>query len=452
MTSTKGTIRRSMLGLFAAGALLVAPQATLAGEISGRPVGNITIEGAADGPSVLVYLPPTAHSSTLGTWELLSRVELDRGSMTLLAGSPGERVPNLPKDPDWVLLVEESWLLHDTQGEVISHPIVRSNRGDLALNLVQSAVAPSFPEDQPEWSILPMTNAQSFAGEGMIVLTLPTREVPASRRNRWSRNMALDLMVELEMLGERPAPAILVEPHALGFALYDANGIGGIGPHRMERIINEFPDNVPVMRICPEDIHDGILTAFDGAIFPGGSGRGIAVGLQEKGVAILDEYIRGGGGYMGICAGAYFANSGVDVYLRAVPIVHDQPWRKGRGMLDIELTAKGRDILGEEFTTFSTRYGNGPVYLEEVNPLLWEEDSEVTVLAHFRSTVNDPNGEPSEELLDTPAFMSYRHGEGNMILISPHPETHPELFPMLQRALLWMTGRTTLTGGAISGQ
>ncbi|MCC5874914.1 MAG: hypothetical protein JJU11_01720 [Candidatus Sumerlaeia bacterium] len=408
------------------------------------PHGAATvISGEAEGPSVLVYLPATQGATTLGTHELLSNVQLNRGTMTLLNTLPDERGAEVPGNPDWVVLIEDSWVLHDADGDTISHPLVRSNRGELAASLVESAIAPSFDEEQPDWQILPMTNAMALGSDGMLVVSLPVREVPTSRRNHWARNMTLDLLVHLDMLEERPTAASLVPDHELGFALYDAEGVGGAGPYRMERIVNTFPGHVPVMRICREDIHDHVLTAFNGAIFPGGSGRGIAVGIREKGVSLLDEYIRNGGGYMGICAGAYFANSGVDVYLNAVPIVHNQPWRKGRGMLDVELTPAGREILGEEFTQFTTRYANGPVYLEDVNPILWEDDPDLVVLGHFRSTVDDPNGEPSKELLDTPAIVSYLHGQGNMIMISPHPETHEELDPMMQRGLLWMSKRST---------
>lgn len=437
-------IARGAFGMLLLGGMMAMAVTPASSPAAGSPPDGATIISAEEeGPSVLVYLPETKGRTTLGPHELLSNVTLKRGTMTLLNSRPQDRGMTVPGDPDWVVLFEESWILGDGESGSIPHPLVRSNRGELAASLVETAILPTFDEEEPTWEILPMTNAQALGNDGMIIVSLPVREVPISRLNHWTRNMTLDLLVHLEMLEERPTAASLVPEHELAFTIYDAEGIGAAGPHRMERIINGFPGHVPVMRICREDIHENVLEAFDGTIFPGGSGRGTAVGIREKGVAILDEYIRNGGGFMGICAGAYFANSGVDVYLNAVPIAHNQPWRKGRGMLDVELTAAGREILGEEFTHFTTRYANGPVYIEEVNPVLWEDDTDLVVLGHFRSTVNDPNGEPSIELLDTPAIITYLHGQGNMIMISPHPETHPEFDPMMQRGLLWMTKRST---------
>src|SRR5690606_8853243 len=109
-------------------------------------------------------------------------------------------------------------------------------------------------------------------------------------------------------------------------------------------------DNAVLYRVCGEDIRDGALAAADVLIFPGGSGRGIGNGIQEKGREEVLNFIRNGGGYLGVCAGAYFAASGSDVYLHAIELKHSQPWPRGRGLIEIELTPEGQKLLGADKT------------------------------------------------------------------------------------------------------
>ena len=40
-------------------------------------------------------------------------------------------------------------------------------------------------------------------------------------------------------------------------------------------------------------------------------------------------------------------------------------------------------------------------------------------------------------MLDSPAIQATTFGAGRVLMISPHPETHEELFPLVARGLLW---------------
>jgi len=402
-----------------------------------NPVLGLTAD--QPGPAVVLYLPATGGPTTLGTPELLSGLKLAKGSLTVLLGAPDERAAAVPGKPDWVVVVEAVWG-NPAAASGIQPPTLWSNEAEQVLPIATRAFAGSVSAPSA-LAVTPLPAARRIASAATVILQVPVYDVPPSRRNRWTRNLTLELLLSLEMLTERPTLASLVPTIDLGFALYDSEGVGGTGPRQMERIVNEMPGHVPVMRVCPEDIRDGVLAVFPGVIFPGGSGRGIADALQAEGRQEVWSFVEGGGGYLGICAGAFFATNAIDVYLGAIPLTHNQPWRKGGGMLDVELTTAGQRIFGDEFTTFRTRYNNGPVYLPEANPLDGAAPGAPTVLAWFRSAVNRNDDTPSSEMIDTPAILSTTLGRGNMITISPHPETHPELFPILQRALLWITQR-----------
>lgn len=65
--------------------------------------------------------------------------------------------------------------------------------------------------------------------------------------------------------------------------------------------------------VSPEDIHDSAMGRFDVVVFPGGSGKkqGAAIGEDDR--KAVRDFVRGGGGYVGICAGAFFSTTIHDV-------------------------------------------------------------------------------------------------------------------------------------------
>ena len=89
-------------------------------------------------------------------------------------------------------------------------------------------------------------------------------------------------------------------------ALYDGGGAGNSGPNNIEDIISDFPQGL-VWRVGPADIREGSLAHFDVVIFPGGSGSKQAAAVGDEGRTRIRQFIEQGGGFIGICAGAYLA-------------------------------------------------------------------------------------------------------------------------------------------------
>jgi len=278
----------------------------------------------------------------------------------------------------------------------------------------------------------------------VINLVYQPNNVPNSRMNRWNRELVVEIMLELGMLAEHPGTSAFLPPNSrTTFALYDAEGIDAPGPPRVERIVNGLGENAALLHVCGEDVRDGILAddSIKSTVFPGGSGTGIANGLADSGREQLTAFIERGGGYLGICAGAYLATPRGNVFLSIVGTNYAMPWQKGIGQVEVELSEEGQTILGEEFATFQTLYENGPVLVHEDGLVPEGDFADVEVWAWFRSAVTNPNGEPSSEMIDTPAIVASTHGNGRVLIISPHPETREELDPMMQRAVQWTAGR-----------
>ena len=170
----------------------------------------------------------------------------------------------------------------------------------------------------------------------------------------------------------------------------------------------------------------------------GGSGKGIATALEPDGVRRLRDFVAAGGGYVGVCAGAYLAAYGLTEYTGMMPLHHSQPWAKGGATLKFSLTPAGEALLGKEFARFETKYNNGPVFTDLAN-------ADVTPLATFESPSTDSKGVVRQEMVGTPAIMSMTWHKGRIITISPHPEGRPPLYALVARAIAWTIGADPAT-------
>ncbi len=109
----------------------------------------------------------------------------------------------------------------------------------------------------------------------------------------------------------------------------------------------------------PEDLRSSSnsLSRFDVLIFPGGRAHKQADALGEEGRRAVKEFIRNGGGYVGICAGAFLASAQYEwslgfVNTRTLHGDRDMPGigirsmaARGPGSVQIELTPEGRSDL-----------------------------------------------------------------------------------------------------------
>ena len=87
-------------------------------------------------------------------------------------------------------------------------------------------------------------------------------------------------------------------------AVYDDKGATGKGIPSVEAILGQTAD-IKLTRLKGADIANGGLQGYDLVMFTGGSGSAEAAGLGEKGREEVRDFVRHGGGYVGICAGAY---------------------------------------------------------------------------------------------------------------------------------------------------
>lgn len=218
-------------------------------------------------------------------------------------------------------------------------------------------------------------------------------------------------------------------------ALYDDAGSAGKGIPRVEELLKDHA-RFAVTKLKAADIQSGALSRYKVVIFTGGSGGKQASTLTPSGVEAVRKFVDHGGGYIGICAGAYLACQGFSWSAGILNAQTVSPkWRRGTGDVIIEPTKSGHEILRLPKPQYPVRYANGPIIKPANNPAL----SPYETLASFRTELAE-NGTPVGVMVNSPAIVSGTFGKGRVICSSGHPEQTVGLENFIESALLWTTG------------
>eukprot|EP01043_Picozoa_sp_COSAG02_P009798 COSAG02_NODE_336_length_24344_cov_63.239101_17_plen_669_part_00 len=176
-------------------------------------------------------------------------------------------------------------------------------------------------------------------------------------------------------------------------------------------------------QIGVRDVLDGRLTtdAYDVLCIPGGYAPNWCDKLGSKGSKAIKDFVAQGGGFVGICAGAYLGSTW-DLGLIDVDLPLIDRWARGKtDACNLQLTEAAGLQLGEvgAMSRLVVRYSNGP---------LMQANGGVAILATFGTELRGRRNKYPAEMKGTAAIVSGRyHGKagtvgGNVVLISPHPE------------------------------
>ena len=220
---------------------------------------------------------------------------------------------------------------------------------------------------------------------------------------------------------------LAAEKPVIKVALYDDVGATGKGIPCVTEIMGKTSD-IKLTKLKGADIATGALKGYDLVMFTGGSGSAEAGGLGEKGREEVRAFVRNGGGYVGICAGAYLACSGFEWgvgVLNAKTV--SSKWRRGQGEVKI-----AGETFGDKLTDRGIRYANGPIIKADVRKDL----PEFEVLASFRTELAE-NDSPVGAMVNAPAMVRSTFGLGRVFTSSPHPEQTAGLEPIVEKAVRW---------------
>lgn len=243
-------------------------------------------------------------------------------------------------------------------------------------------------------------------------------------------------VVPPDLNGYKTVIAPPANPAGLKIAIFDGKGapMGGI-ENVCDRVKGMPGSTITLLK--PEEIVKGGLAGYDVVVFSGGSGGTQAKSLGEEGREQVRQFVRQGGGYVGICAGAYLACSnfswGLGI-LNASTV--SSKWMRGSGYVEEEVTFDGAPILGPVDGKFLVRYNNGPI----IKPGDRADLPAYRPLALFRTEVAK-NGTPVGVMVNSPAQAVSTYGKGRVFISSPHPENTPGLEHLIPRGILWAAGK-----------
>ena len=181
--------------------------------------------------------------------------------------------------------------------------------------------------------------------------------------------------------------------------------------------------------VSAADIRASALGRFDVVVFPGGSGKKQGAALDAEGRRAVQEFVRGGGGYVGICAGAFFSTTTHDVYLALVNAKTNT--RPGAATVEVEMTEFGKTTFAGFSDSFDARFSGGPI----LSPAARDDLSDYITLGLYRTEFSK-TGAQRGTMVGTPAIIAARYGRGCMIAFSFHPEVLEGTQPLVKQAVL----------------
>ena len=193
--------------------------------------------------------------------------------------------------------------------------------------------------------------------------------------------------------------------------------------------------------IAPEEYARGGLDGLDLVIQPGGGCTRQYRAIGEDGAEALKRFVKSGGKYYGVCAGAFLAlqpSKAAFPCLGLVPFKDDDPAHyRGDAPVKIALTDDGAEALETTNRSHTVIYFGGPAVIPG-DPI---EDADVKVLARYESRiVNTRQPKPVEELAGKGALLGGRVGKGKVFLSCPHPEKREQTMDLVCRGMKYLTG------------
>jgi len=159
---------------------------------------------------------------------------------------------------------------------------------------------------------------------------------------------------------------------------------------------------MPYRGVGEQDIRGGGLEDCSLLIVPGGYTARYVDAVGEQGFEQIREFVARGGGYIGICAGAYIAARKVEVPGRpaGLGIIEIENERKaGQGLRTITIVKPEHPVVRGYTEEVSIWYQNGP---------MMKAGEDVETLAVYEE--------------GAAAIVCATYGQGRVVIFSPHPE------------------------------
>lgn len=445
------------------------PTVMIVGGVHGdEPAGSRAAQQIADWPVLRGRLIVVPSANALGLERGTRKTPADAfESFDLNRAFPVGGTPDHPlaqaiwalvqqHKPDWLIDLHEGYDFHRQNPKSVGASIIFTRgdeRVDPAVAAMLKRVNATIEDEDRRLVELgrsgPIAGSLANAAEEMgiraAILETCKKDQRLPVRVRQHRVMVHTLLLRLGMTDDQAVHRIApTDAGVTRVAVFDDGGVGGAGRRRVEQIL--LGDGWVTRRIDATDIRAGALSQFDMIVCSGGSGSGQARALGEDGREKIKAFVSDGGGYVGICAGAYLATAGYDWSLGLIDaktLHRGAQWRRGTGPVRLQWEELGEQPpavdapIGKENAgrLVEVKYANGPI----IGPANRDDLGDYTVLAWYRTEITKHDAQPGL-MIDTPAIVSGRFGDGRVISISPHPEQTDGVEEDVKRLIAWAVG------------
>ena len=209
--------------------------------------------------------------------------------------------------------------------------------------------------------------------------------------------------------------------------------------------------NYAVELVNADYINNKGLDNFSILCVPGGDMYQYAQDISSRGKENIKDFVRSGGGYIGICAGAYFASGKVVWQGNQLPMtplgifpgtaqgpLNEVAPYPSYNMCKVNITNSTNPITQSEPNSTWMLYYWGPM-------LIPDKDANITILANY-------------DRGDQPMMVAFDYGLGKVFLIGTHPEIEEDSerdgvifadefedygsdWELMRKAVLWIINR-----------
>jgi len=232
---------------------------------------------------------------------------------------------------------------------------------------------------------------------------------------------------------QKAAPAKPYTGKQLRAGFYIDKGSRGGGVLNLARLLHYSPQIKEVVYLKGKDLVKGKLKGLDMIVMPGGSSQLQMTSMTPAGVKALQDYVRNGGIYVGICAGFHITLNRPE-RAQLMPYTYVKEAVGNRGDALIEFTPEAKKLLGIDTTKIFVRYSRGPVAKEAQ----WAKGSCKTY-AVYKSSVS-PVNRMGKSFYGTPALIGGTYGKGKVIASSFHPEGKTATYHIFSGMVYAVTG------------
>lgn len=255
---------------------------------------------------------------------------------------------------------------------------------------------------------------------------------------RRGRVEAIDVVNE--MVKKRRAVRVGYSPVRVAVVVGDAVPSKATGD-LVNAIVSDGRCSVEVIEAM--DVGNSQWRDVDVIVVPGGRASGVARELGVRGTQSIRDFVCDGGGYVGICGGAYLGTNGYDWSLGLIDVqtltgsmVDDEGVRhliadRGAGFVTMQIVSSGSEVFGRVSSDTPVMFSGGPIFSVRDNEsrglpfvILGIFSSELARLECQRGT-----------MVGSPAIIAGRCGCGIAMLISPHLEMSDSLQGMVVDAV-----------------